>query len=95
MKRLLSLLFFMPCLVAAMAQTVTQQGVATQHWIASNLAAALLFQGKYEDAEAIYRQYKDELKECFLDDFNRFAEAGVIPEERQEDVERIKAMLNE
>ena len=68
---------------------------STQHWIASNLAAALLFQGKYAEAEHIYRQYKDELKEGFLDDFKQYAEAGVIPKEYEEDVEKIKRMLEE
>ena len=68
---------------------------STQHFIYSNLAASLLFQGKYAEAETIYRQYKDELKDGILDDFKQFAEAGVIPEERKEDVERIKQMLNE
>jgi len=68
---------------------------STQHWIATNLAHALLFQGKYAEAEKIYREYKSELKDSFLDDFRQFAEAGVIPKEREEDVERIKRMLNE
>lgn len=68
---------------------------STQHWIASNLAAALLFQGKTAEAEKLYRQYKDELKDGFLDDFKRFAEAGVIPKEREADVERIKRILEE
>ena len=61
----------------------------------TNLAAALLFQGKYEEAEIIYRQYKDELKNSFLEDFKAFTEAGVIPKERGGDVEKIKRMLNE
>ena len=68
---------------------------STQHWIAANLAHALLFQGKYAEAEKIYREYKSELKDSFLDDFRQFAEAGVIPKEREADVERIKRMLNE
>ena len=68
---------------------------STQHWIASNLAAALLFQGKYDEAEKVYRQYKDELKDSFLDDFKQFAEAGVIPKKYEVDVERIKKILNE
>jgi tetratricopeptide (TPR) repeat protein len=67
----------------------------SQHWIYTNLAAALLLQGKYDEAEAIYRQYKDELKESFLGDFNDFEAAGIIPEERKADVERIRKMLNE
>ena len=59
------------------------------------LAASLLFQGKYEQAEQIYRQYKDELKEGFLGDFEAFEKANIIPEEYKEDVERIKQMLND
>ena len=61
----------------------------------TNLAAALLFQGKVEEAEKIYRQYKAELKDGFLMDFAEYEQQGVIPEERKADVERIKAMLNE
>jgi tetratricopeptide (TPR) repeat protein len=67
---------------------------STLHWIASNLAPALLFQGKYKDAEKIYQQYKDELKDAFLDDFKQFSEAGVIPKKREKDVEIIKQLLN-
>ena len=67
----------------------------SQHWIVTNLAAALLFQGKYDEAEAIYRQYKEELKESFLQDLNNFETAGVIPEDRKADVERIRQLLTE
>ena len=67
----------------------------SQYWINTNLAASLLLQGKYNDAEAIYRQYKDELKDNFLQDIIEFEAASVIPEERKADVERIKIMLNE
>ncbi len=66
---------------------------STQHWIATNLAAALLFQGKTIEAEKIYRQYKNELKKSFLDDFTVFEKAGVIPEERKKDVEHIRQLL--
>ena len=61
----------------------------------NNLAAAYLFQGKYAEAERIYRQYKSKLKEHFLFALEAFAKAGVIPTERMADVERIKKMLNE
>ena len=67
---------------------------STKHWIASNLAAALLFQGKYAEAETVYRQYKEELKDSFLDDFKQFKEANVIPYECRDEVERIMQMLN-
>lgn len=68
---------------------------STQHYVYTNLAAALLFQGKYTEAEMIYRQYKSELKDSFLEDFKQFAEAGVIPKEYEADVENIKRILNE
>ena len=66
---------------------------STKHVVYSNLAAALLFQGKYQEAEKIYRQYKSEMKEDFLSDFEEFSKAGVIPKNREEDVEKIKQLL--
>lgn len=67
----------------------------TQIWINSNLAAALLLQGKYNEAETVYLQYKTGLKESFLQSFRDFEAAGVIPEERKNDVKRIQDLLNE
>ena len=67
----------------------------SQHWIYSNLAAALLFQGQYKEAEALYLQYKDELKKSFLGDFDDFESAGIISEAHQAEVERIKQLLNQ
>ena len=66
---------------------------STKHIAYSNLAAALLFQGKYQEAEKIYRQYKAELKEGFLSDFDEFSKTGVIPKNREGDVEKIKQLL--
>ena len=68
---------------------------STKHFAYGNQAAALLFQGKYQEAEKIYRQYKSELKEGFLSDFEEFTKAGVIPKNREEDVEKIKKILEE
>ena len=68
---------------------------STQHLAYTNLAAAYLLQGKYQAAEKLYRQYKNELKDGFLSDFDELAKAGVIPIERIVDVEKIKKMLNE
>ncbi len=61
----------------------------------TNLAAALLLQGKMADAEPLYRKYKNEFKDSFLDDFNQFTKAGIIPKEREEDVKKILQLLNE
>jgi len=66
-----------------------------QHVFYTNLASSLLFQGKYNEAEKIYREYKDELKDGFLDDFKQFEEVGIIPEDRKADVEKIKKILTE
>ena len=80
------------------AESLSLRGLkadSTQHWIATNLAAALLFQGKAKEAEKIFCQYKDELKMRILDNFNAFEKAGVIPEERKNDVEHIRQMLEE
>ena len=68
---------------------------STNHIAYSNLAPALLFQGKYQEAENIYRQYKSELKEGFLSDFEEFTKAVVIPKNREEEVEKIKKILEE
>lgn len=68
---------------------------STQHHAYTNLAASLLLQGRFEEAERLYREYKTEFKDGFLDDFAEFERLGIIPEERKADVERIKAMLNE
>ena len=65
------------------------------YWSNSYLAPALLFQGKYKEAEKKYLKYKDELRDDFLDDFKRLSEAGVIPKEYEAAVERIKTLLNE
>ena len=68
---------------------------STQHLAYTNLAAAYLLQGKYQAAEELDRQYKSELKEGFLSDFDELAKAGVIPAERTADVEKIKKLLKE
>ena len=42
-----------------------------------------------------FTENKNELKDNFLDDFEQFKAAGVIPKEREEDMEKIKRMLEE
>lgn len=68
---------------------------SSQHWVATNLAHALLFQKNFAEAEVIYFQHKNELREDFLNDFNIFEEAGVIPMGCEEELKRIKIFLNE
>lgn len=60
-----------------------------------NLAASLLFQKRYDEAENIYKQYKNELKDDFLHVLKDFEVAGVIPNECKSDVERIRKLLSE
>ena len=67
---------------------------STHHTVYTNLAASLLFQGRYAEAEEIYLRYKEELKEDFLSDFEDFYRRGIIPPEREDDVERIKKLLS-
>lgn len=71
-------------------------------WIKTNLAHALLFQGKYVEAEKIYREIKDikfvqydykTLGGACLDDFKKLEEKKLIPIEYQESVEKIKSIL--
>ncbi len=73
-------------------------------YLRTNLPPALLLQGKYNEAEVLYRELKDQpiadarfelFKHAFLDDFRTFEEAGIIPQAYQTDVERIKVLLNE
>ena len=66
----------------------------THHAIYTHLAASLLLQGRYAEAEEIYLLYKEELKEDFLSDFEDFYRRGIIPPEREDDVERIKKLLS-
>ncbi len=60
-----------------------------------NLASALLLQGKYQEAKTLYMKYAndEEYKDGWLEDFEKFKDAGVIPEERKDDVERIRELL--
>ena len=75
-----------------------RQGLAiddSRLFIQANLAAALLFKGEQEQAMAIYKKYKKELKDTFLDDFLKFEALGIIPEEAQPAVKTIKQYINQ
>ena len=60
----------------------------------TNLAAALLLQGKYAEAKSYYLRYKYDYRDIFLLDLKMLMEAGAIPAERKDDVEKIKTLLN-
>jgi tetratricopeptide (TPR) repeat protein len=61
--------------------------------IYTNLAAAILLQGRFEEAKEIYLRYKDEKKESFLSDFHDLKENNAIPEHLMDDVEKIIELL--
>lgn len=67
----------------------------SQQWVFTNLAAALLLQGKYAEAEEIYRNMKDSLKSEMLDDLALLEKKKTIPKVRKADVERIRKMLTQ
>ena len=60
-----------------------------------NCIAAILLQGKYTEAENLYRTNKAQLKDAFLESLKQLEDAGMIPDERREDVEKIRTLLNE
>ena len=59
----------------------------------TNLAASLLLQGRMDEAEKIYRKYKKQYKDSFLEDFAEYERLKLIPANRRANVERIKKML--
>jgi tetratricopeptide (TPR) repeat protein len=80
------------------AESFAREGIEVnpdEEYHYSNLATSLLFQGKYSKAEKIYRKYREEYSNVFLDDLIQYAEAGVIPKKCEADVEKIKKILNE
>ena len=60
-----------------------------------NLAAALLLQGRYEEAKGIYTDIKGEFKDRLLTDLDDIAAHGAIPKEREDDVRKIRKILSE
>lgn len=68
----------------------------------SNLAPALLLQGKKDAALAEYEKWMGKpfgepdyptYREAFLDDLNTFEKAGIIPAARAADVAAVRKML--
>jgi tetratricopeptide (TPR) repeat protein len=64
------------------------------HGIYSNLAAAILLQGRFAEAKEIYMQYKDEIGNVFLSDLRDLKDNNAIPEHIIGDVEKIIELLN-
>jgi len=74
----------------------------SQIWVKTNLAHALLFRNRFSKAEKIYKElaqtiYKgnETYSKTLLQDFEELEKAGVIPEKRKSDVEKIRKMLQE
>ena len=88
------------CIIKEQFQKGEEYAVATLNvdptrlGVNANLASSLLFQGKYEEAEAVYIKYKDELRTLFLEDLEAFEEVGYTDQHSVE-VERIKRLLKE
>jgi tetratricopeptide (TPR) repeat protein len=75
---------------------------STQIWVKTNLAHALLFQNRFSEAENIYKELSQTIyqndetyTQSFLEDFDEFEIADAIPEERKDDVEKIRTILKE
>ena len=80
------------------AAEYARQGLAIDQsrlFIQANLAAALLFMGETSQAEKIYRKYKNELRDVFMDDFSQFESLGIIPREAEQAVKSIKQILQQ
>ena len=68
---------------------------STKYTALTNLAAAMLLQGRYEEAEELYKIIKPTFKDALLDDLDALAKHGVIPKERESDVEKARTLLTE
>ena len=91
----------------AAAEKTLRHGIAldsTYMILYTNLAPALLFQGKFEAAKAQYLYWKDKefnqldlstYRDAFWADFRSFEDADCIPPERLADVAAIKKLLSQ
>lgn len=71
------------------------QADSSQTMLYTNLAPALLLQGRTDEAIAIYRQAAAEHKTDMLSDFDLMEKEGVIPLELKPVVEKVKRILEE
>ncbi len=65
---------------------------ASEEWIHTNLALGYLLTGQYSEAEAIYLDFKETLREGFLQDFKDLEKAEIINKDN-ENVNKIKQLL--
>jgi len=72
-------------------------------YLPTNLAPALLFQGKKKEALKVYASCRNKpfevgsyktYADAFLDDMKAFEQAGIIPEAYKADVEEVKQLLS-
>jgi CHAT domain-containing protein/Flp pilus assembly protein TadD len=100
--------FLSQCYLAAkdysLAEWSAQEALrldSTQTWVKANLAHALLFQGKIQQAEELYHQLAQTVSyekystyaSSLLDDLYQLEETGAIPHNIKQDVVRIKTYL--
>lgn len=62
-------------------------------YIYTNLAAAILLQGRYDEAKQIYWTYRDNLKDSFLEDIQALKDNNAIPTHIISDVDKIIELL--
>jgi tetratricopeptide (TPR) repeat protein len=91
----------------AEAEADIREGLALgtdNKYLISNLAPALLLQGKKAEAIAEYKKRKDQsflpsefptYRAAFLDDLDAFEAAGIIPPERKADVAAVRDLLKQ
>ena len=64
-------------------------------FIQANLALAYLCLGEIPQAQEIYQRFAEPLRDTFLEDLHQFTQLGIIPQERQPDVQRIIDFLTQ
>jgi tetratricopeptide (TPR) repeat protein len=62
-------------------------------YIYTNLAAAILLQGRYDEAKQIYWTYRDNLKDSFLEDIQALKDNNAFPSHLNKDVDNIVELL--
>ncbi|NUN99745.1 MAG: hypothetical protein HUU01_03925 [Saprospiraceae bacterium] len=97
--------FFLKKFAAVEADLREGLALGTENkYLPSNLAPALLLQGKQKEAMQEYKKWKDKpfgeqgyatYREAFLGDLNTFEKAGIIPPEVMPGVQEVRKLLEE